>query len=211
MASLVGEPVLWGFFIFSLQPLAGGAVLLFLGIRGLKSVNEHNVKVDKFYIENPELKKQLEKPKPKPVSPAQPQVVQQTQPAPLKTAVVEYGINGTQGMLYELDGGVTNILRVFEDRCVLVAKTTARSFVAGAFFNGTKEFFYDDLTSVQFREATKTFNGYIQFNFPGAVNISTSSFGGSGNNYNSENSFIFGTSLDTDASHSHEEKIITSN
>ena len=92
--------------------------------------------------------------------------------------------DGTVGnLIFELDGLVTNIIQVYEDRCILIAKTTTRSYFAGAFFNGTKEFFYSDLTNVQFRQATKMYNGYLQFEYPGAVNLR--------GNYASENSFVF--------------------
>ena len=107
----------------------------------------------------------------------------------VKTSSFSQNTTGT--LLFELDGGVANVLQIYEDRCTLVAKTTARSYMAGKFFNGTKEFFYEDLTNIQFREATKAFNGYLQFEYPGAVNISNSSFGGTSGNYSSENSFIF--------------------
>ncbi|MBQ7700344.1 MAG: SHOCT domain-containing protein [Clostridia bacterium] len=101
-------------------------------------------------------------------------------------------------MLFELNGTVST-LQVYEDRVLHVAKTTARSYIAGKFFNGTKEYFYDDLINVQFREATSRINGYLQFDYPGAVNISNSGFGGAGGNYNSENSFIFDINVRTGA------------
>jgi hypothetical protein len=111
--------------------------------------------------------------------------------APISNNTSSFAQGTTGLMLYELDGQVVNVLQIYEDRCVIIAKTTARSYIAGKFFNGTKEFFYDDLTNIQFREATKNFNGYLQFDYPGAVNISSAQFGGTSGNYSSENSFIF--------------------
>lgn len=89
-------------------------------------------------------------------------------------------------LIYSLEGGVANKLEVYEDRCVLVAIKNARSLLMGAILNGNKEFYYSDLTSVQFKPANSIINGYVQFEYPGSHS------GGSGlNNFSSENSFAF--------------------
>ena len=85
--------------------------------------------------------------------------------------------------IYELNGGVAKILKVYEDHCVLAAQKTFMSFMTNNLLNGNKEFYYSDLTSVQYKEASKLFNGYIQFEYPGSHS--------SGDDFNSENSFAF--------------------
>lgn len=97
------------------------------------------------------------------------------------------------------DGSVTNILWLYEDRLVLTSRKGVRSYLAGSYFNGEKELYYSDLTSLQFREATRITNGYIQFDFPGSVNTSTNRVGG-GNSYNSENTFVFNVPIEETAS-----------
>jgi len=185
-------------FLFFLMLVA--VFLLVRGAVGLGQVRRHNNEVEERHRRE-EAKRREERRK---EMAAQQQTASKAdQPAPVQfqTGLVQSQqadgslssfASGTTGeLVFELDGLVTNILQVYEDRCILIAKTTARSYAAGAFFNGTKEFFYEDLTNVQFRESTKKFNGYLQFEHPGTVNVSASTFGGTGGNYNSENSFIF--------------------
>lgn len=88
--------------------------------------------------------------------------------------------------IMELKGGVGKILEVYEDRCVLVSQKNIRSFMSGNILNGNKEFYYSDLTSVQFKPASAIVNGYIQIEYPGSHS------GGQGlSNFGSENSFAF--------------------
>ena len=85
--------------------------------------------------------------------------------------------------IYELDGGVAKILKIYDDHCVLVAQKNFMSLLTQNIFNGDKEFYYSNLTSVQFKQASKWINGYIQFEYPGSHSA--------GNDFNSENSFAF--------------------
>ena len=57
----------------------------------------------------------------------------------------------------------------------------------GSALNGDKEFYYKDLTSVQFKNLGIT-TGYIQFEYAGSH---------SGDNFTSENSFTFSATLGT--------------
>ena len=88
--------------------------------------------------------------------------------------------------IYSLSGGVGKVLDVYEDRCAIVSQKNAMSFLTGSILNGNKEFFYADLTSVQFKPANAFINGFVQLEYPGSHS------GGQGlNNFNSENSFAF--------------------
>ncbi len=86
-------------------------------------------------------------------------------------------------VLRTLDGGVGKILNVYEDRCTISIKKGAMSFMTGNFFNGEKEFLYANISSIQFKPAGALVNGFIQFEFPGAVSGK--------DNFGSENSFIY--------------------
>ena len=83
--------------------------------------------------------------------------------------------------LYKLDGNVAT-LTVYEDHCVITAKKNFISFLAKRMFDGTKEFYYMDWTSVQYKKASSFLNGFIQFEYPGSHSGES--------NYNSENTFI---------------------
>lgn len=83
--------------------------------------------------------------------------------------------------LFELDGNVAK-LSVFEDHCVITGKKTLLGFLGGRAFSGSKEFYYSDLTAVQYKKATIFMNGFIQFEYPGSNN--------GRKNFDSENSFI---------------------
>ena len=89
----------------------------------------------------------------------------------------------SENPVFELNGGVAKVLKVYEDHCVISALKNFMSFLTSNLTNGDKEFFYSDLTSVQFKQASKWINGYIQFEYPGSHS--------SGNDFNSENSFAF--------------------
>lgn len=85
--------------------------------------------------------------------------------------------------IFTLDGGVGKVLNVYDDRCTINNKKGAMSFLTGNLFSGEKEFYYENLTTIQFKPAGGLVNGFIQFEFPGAV--------GGNNNFGSENSFIY--------------------
>lgn len=87
--------------------------------------------------------------------------------------------------VFELAGGVGKILEVYEDKCVIVSQKNAMSFLTGNILNGNKEFLLSDLTSVQFKPGTAFVNGFVQFEYPGAHS------GQGGDNFSSENSFVF--------------------
>lgn len=92
----------------------------------------------------------------------------------------------SENPIYQLNGGVAKILKVYDDHCVLSSQKNFMSFLTQNLMNGDKEFYYSTLTSVQFKRASKLFNGYIQFEHPGSHS--------GGNDFNSENSFAFGLS-----------------
>lgn len=83
--------------------------------------------------------------------------------------------------LYEVDGNMGKILKVYEDRCVISTTPGIKSFAFGSLLNGDKEFYYKDLTSVQFKNLGLT-TGFLQFEYAGSH---------SGSNFVSENSFTF--------------------
>ena len=92
--------------------------------------------------------------------------------------------------IYEIDGNVGKILRVYENRCVIAANAK-KSFMFGGINTATageKEFYYSDITSLQFKNLGMT-SGYLQFEYPGSH---------SGNNFTSENSFAFSATFGTE-------------
>lgn len=93
-------------------------------------------------------------------------------------------------LVYEINGGVAKVLEVYEDHVALVAQKTARAFLTGNLLSGTKEFYYSDLTSIQFKPANYIINGYLQFEYPGSHSGIKTGFG-IADNFNSENSFAF--------------------
>ena len=84
-------------------------------------------------------------------------------------------------MIYEYDGNMGKILKVYPDRCVISSKGGVKGAMFGSLLTGDKEFYFKDITSVQFKNLGMT-TGYLQFEYPGSH---------SGNNFVSENSFIF--------------------
>lgn len=90
-------------------------------------------------------------------------------------------------MIYEVDGNMGKILKVYKDRCVISVRAGVKSFVFGSALNGDKEFYYKDITSVQFKNLGMT-TGYIQFEYAGSHSV---------NNYVNENSFTFSASIGT--------------
>ncbi|MBO5927967.1 MAG: SHOCT domain-containing protein [Clostridia bacterium] len=83
--------------------------------------------------------------------------------------------------LFNLDGNVAT-LTVYEDHCVITGKKSFLGFLGGRAFDGSKEFYYADMTSVQYKKAGAFINGFIQFEYPGSHSGQ--------NNFNSENTFI---------------------
>lgn len=95
-----------------------------------------------------------------------------------------------ENTIYEIDGNMGKILKVYEDRCVISTKAGIKSFAFGGLMGATrgdKEFYYSDITSVQFKNL-KTTTGYLQFEYAGSH---------SGNNFTSENSFTFSATIGT--------------
>lgn len=90
-------------------------------------------------------------------------------------------------LIREIDGNMGKILKVYDDKCVISSSQSAKSLLFGSFMSGDKEFYYKDVTSIQFSNVGIT-TGYLQFEFPGARNI---------NNISSENSFIFSATYGT--------------
>ena len=90
-------------------------------------------------------------------------------------------------MIYEYDGNMGQILKVYPDRGVIASKGGAKGAMFGSLLTGDKEFYFKDITSVQFKNLGMT-TGYLQFEYPGSH---------SGNNFVSENSFIFSATVGT--------------
>lgn len=83
--------------------------------------------------------------------------------------------------IFDLQGyGVR--MRVYKDYCVISGKKGMFGFLAQRAFDGDKTFYYSDLTSVQYRDASTFINGFIQLEYPGSHSGE--------NNLNSENSFV---------------------
>lgn len=80
----------------------------------------------------------------------------------------------------------TSTLTVYQDHCIITAKKNAATLlISNNFFSGAKKFYYADLITVQFREAGKLTDGYIEFEYPGSRS------GNNGGAYTSENAFTF--------------------
>lgn len=159
-----------------------------LGIVKLKKANAHNAEVTE---RNKALIAQENERRRAAAQERQALAVQQRAEAEQRKKMSADFAAGTTGKcIFRLDGGVNSILEVYEDRCLLIAKTNVRSYITGAFFNGTKEFFYSDLLNIQHRPLTNVINGFLQFDYPGAMNVSTNH--SNGKNFLSENSFVFG-------------------
>lgn len=112
-----------------------------------------------------------------PVQPAQPAA-----PVPPAAPNAPYGAPAQEVPVYELNGGMTKILRVYNDRVSLQIIKNLRSFMTSNFFGGTKEIFYSDIIGVQYKEAGSVVAGYIQFE---------TASGRAKDNFNNENSFTF--------------------
>lgn len=90
-------------------------------------------------------------------------------------------------LIYEVDGNMGKTLKVYDDKCVISTKAGVKAALFGSLFNGDKEFYYTDITSLQFKNLGIT-TGYMQFEYAGSH---------SGNNFVSENSFTFSATLGT--------------
>lgn len=84
--------------------------------------------------------------------------------------------------LFNLKGDITT-LEVYEDRCVIKGKKSFYGILSGRVLAGDKEFFYADMTAVQYRKAVPLFGGFMQFEYPGSPSGEK--------NLHSENSFVF--------------------
>ena len=78
--------------------------------------------------------------------------------------------------------GAQKMLSVYDDHISLTQIKNFRTILTSDWFKGTKEIYYTDMSSVQYREATGWVLGYIQFEAIGVA---------SGNNFGSENSWTF--------------------
>ena len=83
--------------------------------------------------------------------------------------------------LFSLDGNVAT-LTVYEDHCVITGKKNLLGVIVGRALNGSKEFYYTDITSVQYKKASSLINGFIQFEYAGSHSGQQ--------NFGNENSFI---------------------
>lgn len=89
-------------------------------------------------------------------------------------------------IVFEIDGNMGKTLRVYENRCV-ISITGKKAFLYGAGLNGDKEFYYSDITSVQFKNLGMT-TGFLQFEYAGSHST---------NNFVNENSFTFSATIGT--------------
>ena len=72
-------------------------------------------------------------------------------------------------IVFKLTGNTAD-LEVYEDHLVYIGKTTAQSVVMGLAYNGSKEYYFCDLTSVNYK-APGIINGYLSFEYPGSQHI----------------------------------------
>lgn len=89
---------------------------------------------------------------------------------------------GTKQPIFKDIKGAQKMLNVYDDHISLTQIKNFRSILTSDWFKGTKEIYYADMTSVQYRAATSLVLGYIQFEAIGVA---------SGNNFGSENSWTF--------------------
>jgi len=94
--------------------------------------------------------------------------------------------------IYEFNGGVGDILYVYEDRIVIKHKGILNLFVMG--IKGDKTIHYSDLTAVQFKKAGWT-SGHIQFSILGG----RESVGGVMAASSDENTITFGNNMNKKA------------
>lgn len=89
-------------------------------------------------------------------------------------------------IVFEIDGNMGKTLGVYENRCV-ISITGKKALLYGAGLNGDKEFYYSDITSVQFKNLGMT-TGFLQFEYAGSHST---------NNFVNENSFTFSATIGT--------------
>lgn len=93
--------------------------------------------------------------------------------------------------VFEINGNRGTTLLVFEDRCVILSTSSIRSYVFRGGLRGVtageKEFYYKDVSSVQFKNLGKT-NGYLMFEFAGSHSFSRAT---------DDNSFLFAATYGT--------------
>lgn len=90
-------------------------------------------------------------------------------------------------LIYEIDGNMGKTLLVYADRCIISAKGGVKGALFGSLLDGDKEFYYRDITSVQFKNLSMS-SGFLQFEYPGSRSV---------NNFVSENSFVFSATIGT--------------
>lgn len=91
-----------------------------------------------------------------------------------------------ESVVYEVDGNMGKILKVYENRCV-ISISGKKAALYGAALNGDKEFYYSEITSVQFKNLGMT-TGFLQFEYAGSHST---------NNFVNENSFTFSATIGT--------------
>lgn len=89
-------------------------------------------------------------------------------------------------LVYKIDGNMGKTLEVYENRCV-ISITSPKAILFGAGLNGEKEFYYSDVTSIQFKNLGMT-TGFLQFEYAGSHSV---------NNFVNENSFTFSATIGT--------------
>lgn len=92
--------------------------------------------------------------------------------------------------VFEINGNMGSKLLVYDDRCAIETIKGVRSAAfrgVKGLTAGSKEFYYKDLTSVQFKNVGKT-TGYLMFEFAGSHSVSR---------MKDENSFIFAATYGT--------------
>ena len=87
-------------------------------------------------------------------------------------------------LIQEINGGLGKVLKIYDDKVELASAGGAASYAFGAKYQGAKEIYYQDITSIQFKNIDSLTNrGYVEFEYPG-------SHGTAGNGI-SENAFQF--------------------
>lgn len=89
-------------------------------------------------------------------------------------------------LIYGKLQGAQKILDVYDDHLTLTQVKNFRSLLTNNWFQGEKEISFYDISSVQFKAGNSLILGYIQFEVPGVR---------SADNFNSENSWTFDSSL----------------
>lgn len=88
-------------------------------------------------------------------------------------------------------GCARSTLVVYKDHCVITEVKGLAALLTGTLYRGDKEFYYQDITSIQFRLPSSFASGFMQIEYPG----SHSAY----DNRTSENSFSFVASQASEA------------